>query len=164
MWGTTSMKTKHRIANVMVLLAASVTAGLATSASVNESTSPFTATLPAGAIATVNGISIPQTKLDAAVQASRQPDTPQFRQTIKQQLIAREVFRQNAEKAHYGDRPEVKEAIDNAKTNAEVQLYLKDGVHPDMISDQEVKARYAQAIALLGKEEYRASIISVSDT
>ncbi|MDB5991269.1 MAG: PpiC-type peptidyl-prolyl cis-trans isomerase [Herbaspirillum sp.] len=158
------MKTKNRIANLIIFLGASAIAGLATSASVNESTSPSTPTLPAGSVATVNGISIPQTKLDAAVQASHQPDTPQLRQALKQQLIAREVFRQNAEKAHYGDRPEVKEAIDNVKTNAEVQLYLKDGVHPEMVSDQAVKARYDQAIALLGKEEYRASIITVADT
>jgi peptidyl-prolyl cis-trans isomerase C len=158
------MKTKNRITNLIFFLAASAIAGLATSATVNESTSPSTLTLPAGSIATVNGISIPQTKLDAAVQASHQPDTPQLRQALKQQLIAREVFRQNAEKAHYGDRPEVKEAVDNVKTNAEIQLYLKDGVHPDSISDQEVKARYEQAISLLGKEEYRASIISVPDT
>jgi peptidyl-prolyl cis-trans isomerase C len=158
------MKTKTRIANLVVFLAASATAGLAISAGVNDSTSPTTTTLPAGAIATVNGISISQTTLDAAVQGSHQPDTPQLRQSLKQQLIAREVFKQNAEKAHYGDRPEVKQAIDTVKTNAEVQLYLKDGVHPETVSDQAVKARYDQAVALLGKEEYRASIIAVADT
>lgn len=153
------MKKANQIANVIIFAAAANIALAATATAADSS-----ATLPSNSIATVNGIPIPQTKLDAAVQASHQPDTPQLRQSLKQQLIAREVFRQNAEKAHYGDRPEVKEAIDNAKTDAEVQLYLKDGVHPDSISDQEVKARYDQAISLIGKEEYRASIISVADT
>jgi peptidyl-prolyl cis-trans isomerase C len=153
------MKKANQIAN-LIILATVANIGLAASATAADDTT----TLPSGTAAIVNGVSIPQTQLDAAVKESRQPDTAQLRQAIKQQLIAREVFKQNAEKAHYGDRPEIKEAIENVKTNAEVQLYLKDSVHPASVSDQEVKARYDQAVSLLGKEEYRASLISVADT
>jgi peptidyl-prolyl cis-trans isomerase C len=153
------MKKTNQIAN-LIIFAAAANIGLAASATAADGTT----TLPSGTAAIVNGVSIPQTQLDAAVKESRQSDTPQLRQVIKQQLIAREVFKQNGEKAHYSDRPEIKEAIENVKTNAEVQLYLKDSVHSASVSDQEVKARYDQAVSLLGKKEYRASIISVADT
>jgi peptidyl-prolyl cis-trans isomerase C len=119
--------------------------------------------LPPGTLATVNGTPIPQSKLDTAVLASHQPDTPQLRQTLKQELINREVFRQNAEKANYGNRAEVKDIVETTRTNAEIQLYLKDGVHPAPVTDADLQASYDQAVATLGKDEYRASVISVAD-
>ena len=156
------MKTKKHIASITFFLIVSAITGVAFSATEN-SAQPASSILPAGAMAVVNGTPIPQTQLDNVVKESGQPDTAQLRQVIKQQLIAREVFKQNAEKAHYADRPEVKEAINNAKINAEVQLYLKDGVHPNPVTDQDVKAKYDQAASLLGKDEFRASVISVAD-
>lgn len=126
------------------------------------------ASLPAGAIAVVNGVSITQAQLDdavrVAVQLGHRTDTPQLRLTLKQQLIARELFRQNAEKAGYGAKPEVQQAMDQAKANAETQLYLKDNVRPDPVTDAQVKARYDEIVATLGKEEYKPRIIVVPDT
>ncbi|QCP55025.1 peptidyl-prolyl cis-trans isomerase [Trinickia violacea] len=119
--------------------------------------------LPSGVVAIVNGVAIPQAQLDAAVQASHQSDTPQLRQNLKQQLIVRELFRQNAEKGQYGTKPEVQEAMNAAKVNAETQLYLKDSIHPAQVTDAQVKARYDEIVASLGKEEYKPRIIVVPD-
>jgi parvulin-like peptidyl-prolyl isomerase len=125
------------------------------------------ADLPAGAAAIVNGVAIPQAKLDAAVNAtiqqSRQPDSPQLRQVVKQQLVTLELFRQNAEKAGYGSKPEVQQAIEAAKTNAETQLYLKDKIRPEPVTDAQVKARYDATIASLGKDEYKPRLIVLAD-
>ncbi|MBC8845134.1 peptidyl-prolyl cis-trans isomerase, partial [Escherichia coli] len=71
-----------------------------------------------------------------------QPDSPQIRQAIKNQLITRVLVQQAAEKANYADKPEVKAAVQQAKTNAEVQLYLRDNVKPEPVTDEQVKARY----------------------
>jgi peptidyl-prolyl cis-trans isomerase C len=122
---------------------------------------------PAGTLAVVNGVSIPETQLDeavrVAVQVGHQTDTPQLRQVLKQQLIVRELFRQNAQKAGYGAKPEVQQAMEQAKTNAETQLYLKDNVHPEAVTDAQVKARYDEIIGSLGKEEYKPRLIVVPD-
>jgi peptidyl-prolyl cis-trans isomerase C len=122
-----------------------------------------TGALPPGTVAIVNGVSISQAQLENALRASRQPDTPQIRQAIRQELIARELFRQNAEKQHYDTKPEVQEVVNAAKVNAETQLYLKDNIHPEPVTDAQVKARYDDIVGSLGKEEYKPRIISVVD-
>lgn len=119
--------------------------------------------LPAGVLAIVNGVPVSQDQLEAALRTARQPDTPQTRQLLKQELIARELFRQQAEKQHYDAKPEVKEAIAQAKVNAETQLYLKDSIHAEPVTDTQVKARYDEIVASLGKEEYKPRIIAVAD-
>lgn len=119
--------------------------------------------LPSSVVARVNGVDVSVGQLDNVLQASRQPDTPQLRQALKMQLIARELFRQNAEKAHYDAKPEVQQAINAAKVNAETQLYLKDSIHPEPVTDAQVKARYDQIVASLGKEEYKPRVITVTD-
>jgi len=116
-----------------------------------------------GVVATVNGVPIVQNQLDAAVLASHQPDTLRLRELAKQQLIAQELFRQNAEKQHYDARPEVQEAIAAAKVNAETQIYLKDNVRPEPVTDAQIHARYDEIVASLGKEEYKSRVIAVAD-
>ena len=116
-----------------------------------------------GVVATVNGVPIVQNQLDAAVLASHQPDTLRLRELAKQQLIAQELFRQNAEKQHYDARPEVQEAIAAAKVNAETPIYLKDNVRPEPVTDAQIHARYDEIVASLGKEEYKSRVIAVAD-
>ena len=121
-------------------------------------------TLPAGTAAIVNGVAIPASQIDAVLRASSQPDTTQMRQVIKGELISREVvLRQNAEKAHYDAKPEVQQAMNAAKVTAETQLYLRDNIHPEPVTDAQVKARYDQIVTWLGKEEYKPRLISVTD-
>ncbi|WP_325090306.1 foldase protein PrsA [Burkholderia contaminans] len=119
--------------------------------------------LPTGEIATVNGTPITKAEVDAVLNASRQPDTPQVRQAIKNQLIAQVVIRQAAEKAGYGNKPEVQTAMQVAKSNAETQLFVRDNVKPESVTDTQVKARYDEIVASLGKEEYKPRIIVAKD-
>lgn len=60
----------------------------------------------AATVATVNGTPITQTDVDTLLRASGQPDSPQIRQAIKNQLITRVLVQQAAEKANYADKPE----------------------------------------------------------
>ncbi|WP_051381282.1 peptidylprolyl isomerase [Paraburkholderia mimosarum] len=123
--------------------------------------------LPAGAVAIVNGVTVAQSQLDAAVREvtakTGQPDTAQLRQTLTNGLVAREVLRQSAEKAHYDQKPEVQQAAVDAKIGTEIQLYLKDNIHPEPVTDDQVKARYDAIVASLGKDEFKTRIISVTD-
>ncbi|UQO39243.1 peptidylprolyl isomerase [Burkholderia cepacia] len=122
-----------------------------------------TSALPAGAVATVNGTPITKAEVDAVLQASRQPDTPQFRQAIKNQLIARVLIQQAADKANYGSKPEVQAAMQLAKSTAETQLFVRDNVKPEPITDAQVKARYDEIVASLGKDEVKPRIIVTKD-
>ncbi|MCO8421385.1 peptidyl-prolyl cis-trans isomerase [Burkholderia cenocepacia] len=119
--------------------------------------------LPAGTVATVNGTPITDAEVNAVLQASKQPDTPQVRQAIKNQLIARVLIQQAAEKAKYDGKPEVQAAMQAAKANAETQLYLKDNIKPAPVTDAQVKARYDEIVGSLGKQELKTSIIVAQD-
>ena len=123
-----------------------------------------TAAAPAAtAVATVNGTPITDAEVSAVLQASKQPDSPQIRQAIKNQLIARVLIQQAAEKANYGSKPEVQAAMQAAKANAETQLFLRDNVKPAPVTDADVKARYDEIVASLGKDEYKPRLIVVKD-
>lgn len=132
-------------------------------AAFNVSAQAAAADLPAGVVALVNGMPISQMELDAAVQESHQPDTTRLRQLLKQQLIARELFRQNAEKRHYDSKPEVQQAINVAKVNAETQAYLRDNLHPEAVTEAQIRTRYDEIVGSLGKEEYKPRVIAVAD-
>lgn len=128
-----------------------------------QAQTPASSTASAGTVATVNGTPITQTEVDAVLRASRKPDTPQVRQAIKNQLITRVLIQQGAEKANYGSKPEVQAAMQVAKANAETQLYLKDNVKPSPVTDAQIKARYDEIVASLGKDEYKPRLIVVKD-
>ncbi|UOB60231.1 peptidyl-prolyl cis-trans isomerase [Burkholderia pyrrocinia] len=149
------MKTKLMPALIAMSLAGALT-GTASAQTTAASQQPTT-------VATVNGTAITQAELDAVLRVSRQPDTPQVRQAIKNQLIARVLIQQAAEKANYGSKPEVQAAMQVAKANAETQLYLKDNVKPDPVTDAQVKSRYDEIVASLGKDEYKPRLIVVQD-
>jgi peptidyl-prolyl cis-trans isomerase C len=121
------------------------------------------ASLPAGVVARVNGIAIAQSDLDAAVRQSGQQDSPALRGSLKNQLIARELFRQAAEKQHYDSHADVKAAIEQAKSVLMMQAYLRDSVKPVPVTDADVKAKYDAIVASLGKSEYKPSAIVVKD-
>jgi len=119
--------------------------------------------LPPGVIARVNGVPIPQDRLDAAVKLSHAPDTPALRATLKNQLIARELFRQAAEKAHYESRPAVQAEIDQVKATVVTQAWLQDQLKPVQVSDADVKAQYDKVVATLGDTEYKPRVIATRD-
>lgn len=119
--------------------------------------------LPANAAARVNDVVIPQADVDAAVRASNTPDTPALRTAVKNQLIARELFRQAAEKQHYERNPKVIAFVEQAKTTAMMQAYLQDNVKPAPVTDADVKARFDAIVATLGENEWKPSVIAVKD-
>lgn len=121
------------------------------------------AALPAGVVARVNGVAIAQTDVEAAVRQSGQPDTPAAHTAMKNQLIARELFRQAAQKQHYDTHADVKAGIEQAKAMLMMQAYLRDAIKPTPVTDADVKAKYDAIVASLGPNEYKPSAIVVKD-
>ncbi|MDN7180727.1 peptidyl-prolyl cis-trans isomerase [Caballeronia sp. SEWSISQ10-4 2] len=136
-----------------------------TSSKPSEAAAPQAASgpLPPNAVARVNNVTITQVDLDQAVRASGAPDTPVLRASLKNQLIAREVFRQAAQKRHYDVQPQVIAAVEQAKTLAMTQAYLHDEVKPAPVTDADVKAKFDAIVATLGENEYKPSVIVVKD-
>jgi hypothetical protein len=117
--------------------------------------------LPHGVVAVVNGVAITQLQFDSALRAMGQPDTPQAREALKEQLIDREIVRQAAEDEGLGSTPQVTHAIEVAKTNAENQLYLEKHLHPEAVTEEQVRARYEEIVRERGPQDYLVSAIFV---
>lgn len=125
---------------------------------------PAGSALPPGVIAIVNGVRIPETQLQLAVQQSGVPDSEQLRGALKSQLVSRELFRQQAAKnPAYENRPEVKKAILDAKDTAVTQVYLRDSIKPAAVTEERVRERFNGIVASLGANEYKARLIQVAD-
>lgn len=110
----------------------------------------------------VNGVAIPMARLDEAVRvavAQGNADTSELRATLRSQLVAREVFRQEAVKRGWQNDPQVVEARDSAM----IQRYLKDAVRPEPVPEADVRARYDAIVAGLGEREFRFRLIALAD-
>ena len=117
-----------------------------------------------GVIAKVNNVAITDTQLQRAIQQSGLPDSPNLRSALKNQLVSRELFRQEAEKTRaYDNRPEVKQAMQEAKDAAITQLYLRDVIKPAPVTEQQVRAQFDSIVASLGDKEYKGRLIQVGD-
>ncbi|MHA6839074.1 peptidyl-prolyl cis-trans isomerase [Ralstonia pseudosolanacearum] len=120
--------------------------------------------LSPGVIATVNGMPITQEQLDRVIAQSGAQANPQIAQALKQQLIARELFRQQAAKnPAYDKLPAVKQAMQEAHDAVITQAWLKDNIKPAPITEEQVKARYDAIVASLGDKEYKARVIQLGD-
>lgn len=114
--------------------------------------------------ASVNGVAIPDTLVASALQQSGLPDTPQARNVIKQQLIARELFRQEAARDKgLESRPDVQQALRDAKAQILAQAWLKDHIKPAPVTEAQVRERYNAIVASLGEKEYKTRLIEVAD-
>lgn len=113
-------------------------------------------------LATVNGVPIKQSLLDMAVKqavAQGNQDSPQLREAIKNQLIARELFVQEGMRQNLDKDPEVAAAVEEAKRSAVVQRYLRSQVKIKQITEEDAKTQYEQAKANLGPKEYKLRVI-----
>jgi parvulin-like peptidyl-prolyl isomerase len=117
-------------------------------------------------IARVNGTPIGESEfLRALAQATAAgaTDSPELRSIVRSQLIARELFLQQARKQKVEDDAKVKEAISEARDNAMVQVYLQRAVKPRAVSEEEVRKEYETVKAGLGELEYKPRIMLVQD-
>jgi peptidyl-prolyl cis-trans isomerase C len=116
-------------------------------------------------LAVVNGKPIPSSRADAVVKQvvaqGQGQDSPQLREVIKRDLIAREVLMQEAIKQGYDKKPDVKLALDNARQAIVVNQLARDYISKNPISDAEIKAEYDKFKAQTGDKEYHLRHILV---
>jgi len=111
------------------------------------------------AIATVNGVAVPQSRMNFMLQRQGQrgmPDNEQTRAMVREELINRELIAQEAQRTGIGKRPEVQNQVDFARQEILVNAYITDWVRTHPISDADVRKEYERVKSGAGDKEYRA--------
>ncbi len=118
----------------------------------------------ATAFATVNGRAISKSRADALIAAQTaqgQPDSPELRAAVKEELVRREILVQEAGKKGLDKSSDVQAQIDMARQGVLIGAYLKDYVKRHPISDEQIKKEYENLKTRLGNKEYKARHILV---
>ena len=117
-----------------------------------------------GALAKVNGVTIPQSRADILIKemtSQGRPDTPEMRDAIKQELINREIVAQEAVKKGLDKRAEVATQIALQRQAVLINAYLQDYIKAHPVSDDEVKKEYERVKSSAGGREYKVRHILV---
>jgi len=114
--------------------------------------------------AMVNGVSIPQSRVDMRVKIATsqgQPDTPELRKAVRDDLVSMEVIAQEAKKQGLNKDPEVIQQTELADQSVLVSAFVQDYVKNHPISEDQLKLEYDKLKVNLGTKEYRVSHILV---
>jgi peptidyl-prolyl cis-trans isomerase C len=95
--------------------------------------------------AMVNNKPISKAKVDEFVKAmvaQGRPDNKELRDNVVNELIARELFVQEAEKLGLARNPDVQKQLESARTEIMSQAVIRDYVKKNPVSDADMKAEY----------------------
>ncbi len=115
-------------------------------------------------IAIVNGKAVPTTRVEALKQQvarSGRPITPDVEAQIKEEVIAREIFMQEAQKRSLDATDEYKAQIELARQTILIRELFADFQKTNAVTDADVQAEYDKFVAANGGKEYRARHILV---
>ena len=114
--------------------------------------------------ATVNGKAIPKVRADALIAgqaAQGQPDSPELRKAVTEELVRREVLTQESLKKGFDKKPEIQGQMDLARQGVLIGAYLNDYVRTHPVTDDQIKKEYEEIRAKLGNKEYKARHVLV---
>lgn len=122
--------------------------------------------LPAAAqnVAVVNGKPVPKSRVDALAQQvakGGRPVTPEMQGQLKDEVILREIFMQEAQKRGLEATDDFKNQMELARQTILIRELFGDFQKKNPVSDAEVKAEYDKFVAANGGKEYRARHILV---
>ena len=114
--------------------------------------------------ATVNGKAIPKVRADALVAgqaAQGQPDSPELRKAVMEELVRREILTQEATKKGFDKKPEIQGQMDLARQGVLIGAYLNDYVQANPVSAADIQKEYEAIKARLGDKEYKVRHVLV---
>jgi peptidyl-prolyl cis-trans isomerase C len=115
-------------------------------------------------IAIVNGKAVPSSRVEALKQQvarSGRPITPEVEAQIKEEVIAREIFMQEAQKRGLDATDEYKSQIELARQTILIRELFAEFQKTSAVTDADVQAEYDKFVAANGGKEYRARHILV---
>ena len=117
-------------------------------------------------VATVNGVAIPKSRVDAIVRAQEaqgQKDSPELRAGIRDRLITLEIVAQEATHKGMAKTADTLSQIELARTNILAQAFRTDYVKNHPVSDDALKAEFEKIKSQMGDKEYKARHILVEN-
>jgi peptidyl-prolyl cis-trans isomerase C len=115
-------------------------------------------------IAVVNGKPVPSSRIEVLkqqVERSGRPVTPEVLAQIKEELVAREIFMQEAKKRGLDTTEDYKNQLELARQTILIRDLFADFQKKNPVTDAEIKAEYDKFVAANGGKEYRARHILV---
>jgi peptidyl-prolyl cis-trans isomerase C len=122
--------------------------------------------LPAFAqnVAVVNGKAVPKSRVDALsaqIAKSGRPVSVEMMGQLKDEVIAREVFMQEAQKRGLDATEDFKNQMELARQTLLIRELFADYQKANPVSDADIKAEYDKFVEANGGKEYRARHILV---
>jgi peptidyl-prolyl cis-trans isomerase C len=121
---------------------------------------------PANGDTKVNGVTIPQSRVELLVKnamSQGQPDSPELRSRVRDELITREVLLQEALKKGVDKNPEIAVQLEIQRQGVLINAFLQDYAKANPIPEETLKKEYEAAKAQAGAKEYKARHILVKD-
>jgi peptidyl-prolyl cis-trans isomerase C len=115
-------------------------------------------------VAMVNGKPVPKTRVDTLMQqASRsgQPVTPELEARVREEVVLREIFAQEAEKRGIAATPDYRSQMELLRQTLLIRELFTDWQRKNPPTDAEIKAEYDKFKAQAQGTEYRARHILV---
>lgn len=115
-------------------------------------------------IAIVNGKAVPKARLDALAQQvakSGRPVTPDVQAQMREAVIVREIFAQEAEKLGLVGSDDFKSQMEIARQSILITSLIEDFKKKNAVTDAELKGEYDKFSAANGGKEYKARHILV---
>lgn len=115
-------------------------------------------------VAIVNGKAVPTSRLDTLAQQiarSGRPVTPEMQTQLKDEVIAREIFIQEAQKQGLETTDDFKVQMELARQTLLIRELFGNYQKANPVSDAEVKAEYDKFVAANSGKEYHARHILV---
>ena len=115
-------------------------------------------------LAVVNGKPVPSSRVEALkqqVERSGRPVTPDVLAQIKEELIAREIFMQEARKRGLDASEDYKNQLELARQTILIRELFSDFQKKNPVTDADIKAEYDKFVASNGGKEYRSRHILV---
>jgi peptidyl-prolyl cis-trans isomerase C len=115
-------------------------------------------------VAIVNGKAVPKTRVDllaAQLSKSGRPMTPELQGQLRDEVIAREIFMQEAQRRGLDATDDFRAQIDLARQTLLIRELFADYQRTNPVTDAEIQAEYDRFVAASGGKEYRARHILV---
>ena len=115
-------------------------------------------------VAIVNGKAVPKARMEVLAQqlaSAGRPVTPEMEPQLREEVIAREVFMQEAQKQGLDASDDYKSQLELARQAILIRTLFENYRKTNPVTDADVQAEYDKFVAANGGKEYKARHILV---
>lgn len=115
------------------------------------------------ALTKVNGVAIPKARIDVRLKATGQPDKPELRKAIREDMVNLEVVGQEAVRLGLNKSPEADQQIELAKLSVLSSLYVQYYMKNYPVTDSQIKQEYERVKPSYSGTEYNVRHILLAN-